>query len=35
MCSNIIHLAAMRNNKDGHNEEDYDKDDHNGHIPAN
>ena len=28
MPSNIMHIAAMRNNKDDHSKDDYYKDDH-------
>ena len=29
MWSNILQIAAMRDNKDDHNKEDYKEDDHN------
>ena len=28
MWSNIIHIVAMRNNKDDHNKDNYDKENH-------
>ena len=29
MWDNVLHIAAMSNNKDDHDKEDYDEDDHN------